>query len=116
MLQTFFTYHLWPHCQLEDVSKDAEPRKQDESNVCIKPLDSQWISLLTKSWKYHDEGTMKMLKTLVDLGRVFGLFVKDEKEPVAWMLIYGLVFRFNPFLTLFETVYERIFILVRIEY
>jgi len=86
---TFFTYHLWPHCQLEDVSKDAEPRKQDESNVCIKPLDSQWISLLTKSWKYHDEGTMKMLKTLVDIGRVFGLFVKDEKEPVAWMLIYG---------------------------
>ena len=89
---------------MSKVSKTEDDlrKKQEEKSVCIKNIDSQWVSLLTNSWKFCDEGTMKMLKTLVDIGRVFGLFVKDEKEPVAWMLIYGLVFRFNPFLTLFE--------------
>ena len=91
MLQTFFIYHLWPHCQLNHISRDDLHEKQDENNVCIKTLDSQWISLLTNSWKYRDEGTMKMLQTLMDLGRVYGLFLENEQEPVAWMLIYGLV-------------------------
>ena len=38
-----------------------------------------------------DEETLKMLTALIDLKRVFGLFVENVQEPVAWILIYGLV-------------------------
>ena len=57
LLQTFFIYHLWPHCQLKDVSRNGLHKKQDKNNVCIKTLESQWIKLLTNSWKYYDEGS-----------------------------------------------------------
>ena len=57
LLKTFFIYHLWPHCQLKDVSRNGLHKKQDKNNVCIKTLESQWIKLLTNSWKYCDEGS-----------------------------------------------------------
>ena len=60
LLQTFFIYHLWPHCQLKDVSRNGLHKKQDKNNVCIKTLESQWIKLLTNSWKYYDEGSELM--------------------------------------------------------
>ena len=75
---------------MSKVSKTEDDlrKKQEEKSVCIKNLDSHWVSLLTNSWKFCDEGTMKMIRNHVDLGRVFGVFVENELEPVSWMLIY----------------------------
>ena len=83
-LQTFYIY--FQDCGgLNVKSSDTSIN----GAVDIKPLDKSFASLLTQSWKYCDEATLKMIQTLIELNRAFGVFSEGCSSPVAWMLIYG---------------------------
>merc|ERR1712121_305902 len=80
-------YHLYPSCKLPETMKRSST--YPEADILIEPLGLQWTNLLVDSWKFTDEKTDHMMRTLISLGRVFGVFLPELPEPVSWMVIYS---------------------------
>ena len=76
-------YSIWPHTSVQIDSPAPAVRCQI--------LDDTFAPLLNSSWKFRDSKTEAMIASLATLGKVFGLFVAEEKMPVAWMVMYRLV-------------------------
>ena len=59
-----------------------------EEQITIEPLGEEWTDLLAGAWKFSDDLTKHMLRTLIKLRRVFGVFIPSIREPVSWMCIF----------------------------
>ena len=53
----------------------------------METLGNEWVSLLISTWKFSDELTEQKMRKLFELQRVYGVFVDNFKEPIAWVVL-----------------------------